>query len=282
MLTADLASTFARFALAHEEHEWHSRAHECWLLATILRLHPRLAESAAIRALFARSLTDAHVAEGHVRLAGEAERTCEWAWMLMLCAELARHTTDDDARQWSRTLKPLANACVSRFTSFLPRAAQPDRTGTRANSAFAIALALEYADVANDKRFGRLLRGRAVSWFSADTDAPPDDEDLLSPALMEAECMHRSLDVAAFRPWLDRFLPRLGDGEPASLFVPTALHGSNLSRAWCWNTLGQALPEHDVRRARALTAAAVHLEASLPHVAGDHWLTTFSLLALMS
>ena len=56
----------------------------------------------------------------------------------------------------------------------------------------------------------------------------------------------------------------------------------NLSRAWCWRGLADALPEELAALAR--DTAGVHLEASLPHVVGDymgeHWLATFALLAL--
>ena len=53
------------------------------------------------------------------------------------------------------------------------------------------------------------------------------------------------------------------------------LDGVNLSRAWCMRALGiDALRE----------TAERHIEAALPHVAGDymgeHWLASFAVLAL--
>jgi len=80
-------------------------------------------------------------------------------------------------------------------------------------------------------------------------------------------------------------LPRLGERQPATLFAPATvsdrsdgkiahLDGLNLSRSWCWRSLGFA------------DAAETHLEAALPHVEGDymgeHWLQTFALLALLA
>jgi Protein of unknown function (DUF2891) len=62
------------------------------------------------------------------------------------------------------------------------------------------------------------------------------------------------------------------------------LDGLNLSRAWCWRSLAQALSPEDPRRPVMLRAAEVHLAAGLPHVAGDymdeHWLASFAVLAL--
>jgi hypothetical protein len=61
------------------------------------------------------------------------------------------------------------------------------------------------------------------------------------------------------------------------------LDGVNFSRAWCWRAISSALDDENVART-ARAAAERHIEASLPHVAGDymgeHWLATFALLAL--
>ena len=107
--------------------------------------------------------------------------------------------------------------------------------------------------------------------------------------------MARLLLEGDFRPWFDRFLPRLASGEPRALFEPVRvsdgtdgkiahLDGLNLSRAWCWRELAGALPSGDLRRALAEAAAERHLAAGLPHLEGDymgeHWLASFALLAL--
>ena len=98
---------------------------------------------------------------------------------------------------------------------------------------------------------------------------------------------------ADFRAWFDAFLPDLAAGAPRSLFTPAFvsdrsdgkiahLDGVNLSRAWCWRGLADALEPELAALARE--TADAHLDASLPHVAGDymgeHWLATFALLAL--
>jgi hypothetical protein len=107
--------------------------------------------------------------------------------------------------------------------------------------------------------------------------------------------MRSVMPPAEFAAWLSAFLPRLADREPASLFRPATvsdrsdgrivhLDGLNLSRSWSWRRIAEALPEGDPRRAVAQTAAADHLAAGLPHVAGDymgeHWLATYAVLAL--
>jgi len=98
-----------------------------------------------------------------------------------------------------------------------------------------------------------------------------------------------------FLPWFNRFLPRLVERQPATLFRPAMatdrsdgkiahLDGLNLSRAWCFRVLAKALPMSDERRSIMEDAATSHLVAGLPHIAGDymgeHWLATFAMLAL--
>jgi hypothetical protein len=107
--------------------------------------------------------------------------------------------------------------------------------------------------------------------------------------------MRRVMPADAFRPWFDRFLPRLAEGRPATLFRPAVvtdrsdgkiahLDGLNLSRAWCLRALAAALPAEDPRVPVLREGAQAHLAAALPHLAddymGEHWLASFALLAL--
>ncbi|MDB4885764.1 MAG: hypothetical protein JWN79_1202 [Gemmatimonadetes bacterium] len=333
-LTPALASRFAGLALAHVSREypnkldhvlrdagdvraphalhpvfygsfdWHSCVHGWWLLATVLRRFPALPEREAIVALFDERLTAANVAVEVEYLASPMragfERPYGWAWLLMLDAELRRHEGGDAhaAQRWADALAPLAAAFVERFMSFLPKATYPVRVGTHFNTAFALRLAMEYAEGAGDDALASLCRAKAAAWYGDDGDCQawePSGDDFLSSALMEAECMRVALPAERYTRWLDRFLPRLAAREPASLFIPAVvsdrtdgkiahLDGLNLSRAWCWRALASALPVDDPRHAIALEAAAEHLEAGLAHVAGDymgeHWLATFAVLAL--
>jgi len=58
------------------------------------------------------------------------------------------------------------------------------------------------------------------------------------------------------------------------------LDGLNLSRAWCWRSLGNALPEGDDWRA-LVPGAENHLTVSLPQIdyMGELWLASFAVLA---
>lgn len=279
--------------------DWHSCVHGYWLLARVLRRYPGGRHAQNIASLFDVQLTAAKVEGERAYAAHDARRGFErpygWAWLLMLQSELLQHRTDA-GRRWSAALAPLADVFVQRFGSFLPIADYPVRTGTHFNSAFAVVLALDYARTAGDEALEQLLVDTARRWYMGDKDCQgwePGGDDFLSSALTEALCMRRVLGVD-FADWFRGFLPRVGAGEPAALFMPAAvsdrsdgkiahLDGLNLSRAWCWRAIAAALPAGDERSA-AIRAAGLHISAGLPHVTGDymgeHWLATFALLAL--
>ncbi|HEY3779052.1 MAG TPA: DUF2891 domain-containing protein [Rhizomicrobium sp.] len=280
--------------------DWHSCVHGHWLLARLYRRFPRLAESARIRALFDTQLLSANIAAEISYLARPESRGFErpygWAWALKFAGELALHETAE-GKTWRENLRPLAHAFVQRFQAWLPIATYPVRAGVHTNTAFALLLAHDYAQAAGDAEFAGLLREKAMAWYANDTDCQawePCGDDFLSSALVEAACMRAMLGSDGFVLWLAKFLPLLARGEPATLFNPAFvsdrtdgkiahLDGLNLSRAWCWRLIADAI-EDAACHARIEEAIVRHLDAALPHVAGDymgeHWLATFALLAL--
>jgi len=291
----DLLSPRALHPIFFGSFDWHSCVHGWWLLLRIRRLFPDLPVARRVERLADEMLAPEKVAGELAYLdraySGGFERPYGWAWLLALHAEAQRHGD----RPWAADLAPLAEAFADRFRAFLPKLTYPIRTGTHFNTAFALILALGWAE-ANDPSLAVLLRERAQTYYAEDRACPgwePGGDEFLSPALAEALCMRGCLPEGAFRTWFDAFLPRLAEREPASLFTPAHvsdrsdgkiahLDGVNLSRAWCWLSLAGALDPPLARLAR--DTAEAHLAASLPHVAGDymgeHWLATFALLAL--
>lgn len=293
---ADVRSPKDLHPIFYGSFDWHSCVHGYWLLARVSRAFPQAPVSSTIEALFARQFLPEKVAHELAYLSTPTSRGFErpygWAWLLMLQAELEQRSN----RTWADHLRPLAQAFAARFKAYLPKADYPVRAGTHGNTAFALCLALEYARVAHDAGLETLLTQKAHAWYGEDRDCQawePSGDDFLSSALIEAACMRQVLDGGAFKAWLSAFLPRTAERTPATLFSPASvsdrsdgkiahLDGLNLSRAWCWRGIASTIDEP--ARSRALEAAQVHLDASLPHVAGDymgeHWLATFAVLAL--
>src|SRR5882724_11787396 len=216
-LTPAIAETFAAIALGHVTREypnkldhvldgpgdargprdlhpiffgsfdWHSCVHGYWLLASLLRRQPGLSQAVAIRALFDDAFTAEKVAGEVAYLARPSSRGFErpygWGWFLKLQAELMAHAD----HRWAEALQPLASAFADRFRDFLPRAHYPIRTGVHSSTAFAIALAQDYAAAAKDTALTALFAEKARAWYLADRDAPawePSGDEFLSATLM--------------------------------------------------------------------------------------------------
>jgi hypothetical protein len=286
--------------------DWHSCVEMHWLLVRLLRRVGNVVPSERIRAALDAQLTAEGLAAEAIFISrpedGNRQRPYGWGWALLLAHELM--TWDDpDALRWSANYALLADALTRNFLGWLPKATYPIRYGVHGNSAFGLSRALPYAKEraqAGDPALLRAISFAAHRWYDGDRDYPgewePSGSDFLSPALVEVELMARILPQAAFVTWLDAFLPRISEGEPAALFTPAVvsdcsdgqiahLHGLNASRAWCWRRLVESLPAEDPRIERCLEAARVHAEAALPHVAGDdymveHWLAAYAVLLL--
>jgi hypothetical protein len=283
--------------------DWHSCVHMHWLLARLRRLVPELTQRASIADVFDRHLTEINISAECAYLARPEARSFEraygCAWLLELVHELGT-AEDADAARWHHVLAPLAQAFVARFIDYLPRQRYPLRHGLHANSAFALAFALDYARAERCEALAELIANTALRWFGNDRNAPaawePSGADFLSPSLMEADLMRRVLTSGEFAIWLANFLPGIAAKEPASVFTPAQvddrsdpylvhLDGLNFSRAWCLAGIARSLPPTDARVKPLHDAATAHVAAGMAGLAsgdyvGTHWLATFAVLAL--
>jgi Protein of unknown function (DUF2891) len=121
----------------------------------------------------------------------------------------------------------------------------------------------------------------------------PNEDDFISPILMEAALVSRVLTPSRFATWLSKFLPTIPENmvEPVVLVDkkdPKSVHavGLNLSRAWCFFIIARKLEGEPSQHAIVIKNAAVaHLKEGLENVksgeySGEHWLGTFAVLAL--
>ena len=111
---------------------------------------------------------------------------------------------------------------------------------------------------------------------------------LVSPCLEEANLMQKILNREQFQGWIDGFIPDFSSFTPAVVSDrsdPKIVHldGLNFSRAWCFLGISNSLPEYDKKE--LIHKAAEHFNSSFPHLStgnyeGEHWLTSFAILAL--
>ena len=288
----DLALPQTLHPIFHGSYDWHSCVHGWWQVMRLARLFPAMPEAAAVEALADRMLVAERAAGELAYLArpttGSFERPYGWGWLLALHDELALRPD----RGWAAAIEPLARAFAARFADYLPKLVYPVRSGKHDCTAFALVHALRWART-HDTALATLIEARARDWFGTDRDCrpwEPSGEDFLSATLCEAVLM-RDVLGASFEGWLGDFLPDPFGAAAACLQAPALvsdrsdgrlahLDGVNLSRAWGWRSIADALP--DPVRARGIADA--HLGEALPHLAddymGEHWLATFALLAL--
>ncbi|BCA61041.1 hypothetical protein HMP09_0275 [Sphingomonas sp. HMP9] len=288
----DLAVPKTLHPVFHGSFDWHSCVHGWWQVMRLARLYPDMPEAMAVVALADRMLVPALIAGEVAYLdrpgTGGFERPYGWGWLLALHDELARRPD----RPWAAAVEPLARAFAARFAAYIPKLIYPVRSGKHDCTAFALVHALRWAR-GHDVTLAALIEARARDWYGDDRDCrpfEPSGEDFLSATLCEAMVMKEVLG-ADFAPWLAAFLPDPFGPATACLRAPAVvsdrsdgrlahLDGLNLSRAWCWRSIADAVP--DPAAARAIADA--HLADALPHLAddymGEHWLATFALLAL--
>jgi hypothetical protein len=269
-------------------YDWHSCVHGYWMLARLAHKFPDLPEAKEIQAALDEALAPDKIAKEVAYFdqpnRKSFERTYGWAWLLELAAEVR-------GTKHGEQLQPLADRVVKAFNDFLPKQTYPIRTGVHPNTAFALALAVDYARAAKDDALEKLIVERSRTYFENDRDVPirwePGGEDFLSPALSEAALMAKVLPRAEFRRWYSRFLPKPLELAPAIVSDRTDpkivhLDGLNLSRADDLYQLSKALGDPKLAK-----LADRHAEATLPYVSsgsyeGEHWLATFAVHMLDS
>lgn len=278
--------------------DWHSSVHGHWSLVSLLKQFPDLNRADEIREKLKESLSEENI-RGEVAYFQKEhnenyERTYGWAWLLKLAEEL--HTWEDPlARELESNLQPLTDLLVEKYKEFLPKLNYPIRVGEHTNTAFALALAYDYAETTERPELKKLIEKRSRDYFMGDRDCPlewePSGFDFLSPCLNEIDIMRRVLPESAFRLWMDKFMPQLRNEdftmEPAEVTDRTDgklvhLDGLNFNRAWVLHGLAKQYP----KRYKHLTGVAnQHLSYSFPNLVGDsyeggHWLGSFAIYAL--
>ena len=214
----------------------------------------------------------------------------------MALAQELKQSSLPQAAGWHQTLEPLTQDIRNRLVDYLGKLTYPIRVGTHYNTAFAIALALDYGRAVGDKALEQAIVAAAERFYLADTRYPahyePGGDEYISGALTEALLMSKVAED--FPAWFDAFLPEVGavtalmnPAEVSDRTDPKIAHldGLNLSRAWCMKHIARALPENHPAQPALREAVTKHLAASVGHVVGSHysgghWLASFALLAL--
>lgn len=277
-------------------YDWHSAVHGHWLLARALRVCPGASFAEEAAASLEENLRPAAIAGevGYLRARPAFERPYGLAWLLQLDAEL-----HEMGSPHAPTLWPVTQLARDHLAGWLPKLSHPVRSGTHAQTAFALGLAIDWARARHDGELETLVEQRARAYFMADEGHrlafEPSGEDFLSPAFGVADLMRRVLVPAAFAEWLSRAIPQIPE-DGGGWWAPVRpsdpedgrlahLDGLNLSRAFMLDGVLEALPEGDARRAALTEVRDLHRGhglrgASFHSYSGAHWLGTFATYLL--
>lgn len=256
--------------------DWHSAVHMHWTLIRFVQTMPN-----APWADDARQVLDQHLSESNLQLEARylgLRPGFEWpygrAWLLELAG-----LTDNP---WSQHVAGAAAVVERQFIDWLSTARYPDRAGSYANTAFALARSLPYARTRPDRELHTAIETAARRWFGSDQNYPsgfePGPNDFVSPTLSEIVLMHEVLEPAEFEPWFARFsggivAPALAEPVDVDGQDERGTHqlGLNLYRIHALRELGFA-PSDQLR-------TAGELALSVDGWMTQHWLATFALLA---
>lgn len=278
--------------------DWHSCVHQTWLIARLLRRLPGLAGEREAVAVLDRLLTTEHGQSEATFFTrphnARWERPYGWAWLLTLDAEL-RTWGDANALRWAQALAPLTTVIREGWLRWIAGATRPVRAGLHQNTAFSCGLVLDAARALEDGELFEVTTAAAMRHFAGDEEYgayEPDAADFLSPALCEADLLRRVLSPEDFASWFAGFLPDLSGARGRVLRTPVVVEdgsdpagahliGLNLSRAWCWRAIADALPGDHELVSLAEAASAAHREAGWRSVFGEgyaatHWVGSFA------
>jgi hypothetical protein len=213
--------------------DWHSAVNSTWAMVRIDKEFPELPISGLVREKLNEHLSERATA-GELAFFEENrsfERTYGWAWLLKLYAEL-RTWDDPDAAAWADNLQPLAEVFSERTIGYLENLERPSRSGAHANTAFSLAMMLEYARALDDVELEEAITGASRRLFLDDLACPiayePWAADFLSPCLEEAALMAAVLEPEEFAAWFDGFMPVPGSREFLPLTRPVYVAGEQV------------------------------------------------------
>ena len=210
--------------------DWHSAVNSTWAIVKIHKEFPDIPVSGLIREKLGKHLSSTALA-GEIEFFEQSrtfERPYGWAWLLYLYAEL-RTWNNENAQAWADNMAPLAQTFSERMVTYLGSLERPSRSGTHSNTAFALAMMLDYTRTVDDTTLEEAIVAASNRLFGSDVQCPtayePWASDFLSPCLQEAALMADVLEPAAFIAWFDEFMPPVNSRSFLPLTTPVYAAG---------------------------------------------------------
>jgi hypothetical protein len=292
--------------------DWHSAVGSVWTLMSLMKQDPKISVGSDIKDIatnhFKKPNMDGELAFFNEQKGPDAnfEKPYGYAWLLKLYGEVKGSNSEDD-KKLATALMPLAKWMSERYVFYLYDLKYPYRTGFESNTAWAMSLALDGANLSDDTTLKTAIHANAIRLFEKDkncsTNFEPQNTDLVSSCLTEAALMGRVMEQQSYLKWLDAFLPPVysdtfqvyakdvdishtnttGPDAQIQLAAESRLIGLNFQRATDLVVITYALPKDDPRIAVFKQLAVINAKHGYDKIGnagyeGQHWLSTFALL----
>ncbi len=323
----ELELPIKRFPVFYGSFDWHSCVHSHWTLVRMLTCGAFDAaggagaaaggmgtagdlEARVVAQLEKSFAADAMAAEARSwadKIPAWEEKPYGWTWLLALDQELGRLAASNSpyaapAASWREALLPLRDVMYQRVIGWLEGLSLAARTGTHSDTAWNLAMALDYAQATGDAHLAELARGGARRLFGHDAAAPvayePNADTFTSAVLNEAACMARVLDSAEYETWMAAYLPQLFSADfetPLIADLPGRWDGSGYlevhtvalptSRGLAARDAAARLGDGPARANLAAEAARWVCDGvndiQLSGYLADHWVGSFVCAALL-
>ena len=293
---------------------WHDAVASVWMLMSLMKEDPKINVASDIKdiakAHFRKSNMDGEYAffnEARPQPGGNRfEEPYGYAWLLKLYGEV-KGSNLPEGKKMAEALAPLAKWMSERYVFYLYDLKFPYRSGIESNTAWAMSLALDGANLAENETLKTAIHANAIRLFGKDKNCAanfePQKGDLISSCLSEAALMGRVQGQADYVKWLDAYLPPVysdafqGYAKPIDIShtdlggadkqiqqsEQAHLIGLNFQRAASMLTIANALPKDDARSAvlKSLAIASAkrgYEKIGLGGYEGAHLLGIYALL----
>jgi hypothetical protein len=296
---------------------WHDAVASVWMMMSTLKQDPKITLASDIKDIatthFRKPNMDGELAyfsaerptAGGLAIS-QFERPYGYAWLIKLYGETKGGLSADD-RKMATALAPLAKWMSERLVFYLYDLKYPYRSGVETNTAWAMSLMLDGANLSEDATLKTAVHDNAIRLFSKDkncsTNFEPQNSDLISSCLTEVALMGRVMEQADYLKWLDAYLPpvysdlfqgyakpveishTVTTGQDAQVQENAQAHliALQFQRAASMLTISYALPKGDprvdvLRRLAAMNANWAYGEIGQDGYEGQHLFATYALL----
>ena len=288
-------------------YDWHSGVHNHWCMIKILKKYPNIPEAGELRKRLNESFTSENIERELIYVSSHENGLFEFpygqAWILKVADELATWE-DPDAKIWLRNLTPLSSYIAAVNGIVWESVDRVALSGSHDSPAMALSFAYDYSISFHDDKLKKVVANAALKYYNKIQNVPIADEpfeyDFMSASLLVADLMRKVKTPEKFVKWSQKYCPDLFIANRVTIplqIKQSEKHdgyeshwdGYHLNRIWCLNGMLKTLPEGSLDEAtkkewtRSMNEMWDYAQQSIGvgNYDIDHWLSTFSVFALI-